>query len=59
MMYNARSEIPNLKTGKYWSSTDYGSIYYNWYYYVDFSSGSSDYIGASYNFYVRAVRTVN
>lgn len=54
MMYNARSEIPNLQAEKYWSSTKYATYYL---YYVNFSSGSSDYSSSGF-FNVRAVRTV-
>lgn len=55
MMYNARSDIPNLKDGKYWSSTFFGGSDY---YYVDFSNGFSSSEWGVHSYYVRAVRTV-
>lgn len=56
MMYNARSEIPNLEAARYWSSTNSPGGSYR--YYVDFSSGYSNYDYQSYRYYVRAVRTI-
>ena len=54
MIYNVRSEIPNLKSGKYWSSTLSSGASFP--YYVDLSSGYSDFSISSHNYYVRAVR---
>ena len=63
MIYNARSEIPDLKSSKYWSSSVYtklngGIVGGYYYYYLDFSNGSTGYNNKSYLYYVRAVRTI-
>jgi len=63
MIYNARSEIPDLKSSKYWSSSVYtklngGIVGGYYYYYLDFSNGSTGYNNKSYLYNVRAVRTV-
>lgn len=57
MMYNARSEIPNLKSDYYWSSTI--GYYSSDHYYVNLSSGQSSWTDiASKEYCVRAVRTI-
>lgn len=66
VLYNNKEKIGGFKLGStdnssstyewcYWSSSYYGS--YN-YYFVNFSSGETDYFGASRRYSVRAVRSI-
>ena len=56
MMYNARDEIPNLKSENYWSSERW-SPYYSDYYYINFKTGSISTQTSTFTYNVRAVRT--
>lgn len=57
IMYYKRSEIPNLKSDKYWSSYVY-KPYNTYYIYIDFSTGNEgDYSESWGTCYVRAVRS--
>lgn len=54
-MYNNRSKIGGFENGWYWSSTSYGSRYYN----VSFGNGDVESDYSNLTLCVRAVRTVN
>lgn len=56
IMYNARDEIPNLKSENYWSSERW-SPYYSEYYYINFKTGSIGTQASNFTYNVRAVRT--
>lgn len=55
-MYANMDKIGRFEPKRYWSSTIF---YSSSYYYVDFKDGSSHFTDYSYNYAVRAVRTVN